>query len=97
MREAGGVNEAAEDRDVAKKTMSYTKDSNVEKEARERKDGGRMKRKSGGKTVDMMGDKVKMHAGRKPRKSGGSCESNPFSNAGKYVEPKGHKTENMAD
>jgi len=45
--------------------------SNVAKEAKNKAEGF----KKGGKTVKMMGDKGKMHAGRKPRKSGGNVMS----------------------
>jgi hypothetical protein len=45
--------------------------SNVAKEAKNKAEGF----KKGGKTVKMMGDKGKMHAGRKPRKAGGSVMS----------------------
>jgi hypothetical protein len=41
-RESGGVNEAAQD--MAHKNMSYTADSNVEREAAERKHGGSAKK-----------------------------------------------------
>lgn len=61
-RASGGVNAAAED--LSKKNMRYTYQSNVNDEAEERKRGG--------KTVGKMkGMAAKMHAGRKPRKSGG--------------------------
>ena len=46
--------------DLGKKNMEYTKDSEVNREAVERKHGG----KADGKMA-------KKHAGRKPRKSGG--------------------------
>ena len=76
-RASGGVNEAAED--LKHKNMHYTYDSNVNKEAEERKSGGRTKhraaRKSGGKAahhdMHVHGEHAKHHAGRKPRKSGG--------------------------
>lgn len=52
------------------------------------------KRKRGGKVVEKMaGDKAKFNAGRKPRKSGGSCENSPFSSARSGSAPKGHTTE----
>lgn len=44
------------------------------------------------------GEHAKHHAGRKPRKSGGSATSNPFSSARHGEAPKGHKVEmNMED
>lgn len=57
--------------------------SNVVKEAKARK--------SGGKACDMEGAKGAMHAGRKPRKSGGRAGSNmnPLSSAAHGTAPKG--------
>ena len=72
-RASGGVNQAAED--LAHKNMRYTYESNVNKEAVERKSGG----------MDAMA-----HAGRKARKSGGSCDSgSPFSSARQGTPAKG--------
>ena len=48
----------------------------------------RRKRKHGGEAE---GEKAMHHAGRKPRKSGGSCEASPFSTARKGEFPKGRK------
>jgi len=81
---SGGVNQAAED--LGKSNMEYTKDSNVNREAVERKRGGKVK-----------GDKAMAHAGRKPRKAGGRAgsESNPFTSAMHGTPPKGHKVEKM--
>lgn len=80
-RASGGVNEMSQD--AAKKNMRYTYQSNVQDEAEERKRGG--------KTVKMSGDKAKMNAGRKPRKSGGRTGSNmnPLSSAASGTPPKG--------
>ncbi len=66
------------------------KGSNVEKEAEERKRGGRAKRKSGGK---LFGAAAKNHAGRTPRRSGGRTGSNanPLSSAHSGTPPSGHK------
>lgn len=77
-RATGGVAEYEED--LKDKPMAYNK-AKVEDEAEERKSGGRAKRKSGGKTVDKMEGCAKSHMGRKPRKSGGSCDSSPMSSA----------------
>lgn len=87
-RSTGGVNEAAED--LKMKTKDRVNAPNIEREAEERKRGGRAKRKAGG-MVD--GEAAKCHAGRKPRKSGGraGADSNPFSSARKGTAPKGHK------
>lgn len=83
-RETGGRNLASED--FSRKNMEYTKDSNVNREAVERKAGGKVK-----------GEKAMHHAGRKPRKSGGRAGSdmNPFSSALKGTAPKGRKLEKM--
>jgi hypothetical protein len=83
-REEGGRNLAAED--VSKKNMEYTKDSNVNREAVERKAGGKVK-----------GDMAMSHAGRKPRKAGGRAGSDqsPFSSALKGTAAKGRKLEKM--
>lgn len=45
--------------------------SNVAKEAKNKAEGF----KRGGKTMKAVGEKAKMHAGRKPRKSGGGVMS----------------------
>ena len=64
------------------------KDSNVAKEAKERKHGGKAK-----KHVAMHGHKGAARADRKPRKSGGrASDMNPLSSAHKGTEPKGHKS-----
>lgn len=58
--------------------------SNVVKEAKARKRGG----KAMGK---VHGDKAPKRADRMARKSGGSCVDNPMSSAAKGTAPKGHK------
>lgn len=80
-REAGGRNLAAED--LKTKNMEYTKDSNVNREAVERKHGGKVH-----------GAAAKMNAGRKPRKSGGRTGSNmnPLSSAAKGTNAPGRDT-----
>lgn len=80
-RASGGVNQAAED--LGRKNMRYTYESNVNKEA--------VERKSGGKTVGKVkGMDAMSHAGRKARKSGGSCDSgSPFSSARQGTPAKG--------
>ncbi len=94
-REAGGVNEAEED--VKTKPMRYTADSKVNEEAEERKAGGRAARKRGGMAKKMVGkvegEHEKERADRKPRKSGGSATSNPFSSARHGTPPAGRKME----
>lgn len=75
--------------------------SNVEKEAEEKKRGGRTKRKSGGKVE---GDKAPKRMDRMPRKNGGrtgsGSDKNPLSSNGKTTPADGHATEvsgNAAD
>jgi hypothetical protein len=89
-REAGGRNLAAED--AKTKNMEYTKDSNVNREVYERKRGG----KAMGK-ID--GEKATMHAGRKPRKSGGRAGSNmnPLSSAAKGSPAPGRNVSGSID
>jgi hypothetical protein len=65
---------------------SYTADSNVKKEAEERKDGGRVKKKKEGEKVE--GKMTKMRLDRPGRKSGGrvGADSGPLSSAAKTDE-----------
>jgi len=92
-RATGGVNQASED--LARKNLRYTYQSNVQDEAEERKRGGKVdKKKHVGK---MHGGPSAMHAGRKPRKSGGSCESSPFSSARRGTPPKGRTVDGSLD
>lgn len=83
-RSTGGVNSAAED--LATRNMEYTKDSNVNRAAVQRKAGG---------MVD--GKMAKMHAGRKPRKSGGRLKLADWSAAQKGTPAKGRKTDGSLD
>jgi hypothetical protein len=81
-RASGGVNQAAED--LSSKNMRYTYESNVNKEA--------VERKRGGKTVGKVkGMDAMACAGRKPRKSGGraSSDANPFTSARAGTPAKG--------
>ena len=66
--------------------------SNVVAEAKEKKAGGRTKRKHGGMAVH--GAASKSRADRPKRKAGGRAGSNmnPLSSAAKGVEPSGHKS-----
>lgn len=77
------------EQDLAHNPESYTADSNVTKEAVEKKRGGRAKKHVG----KVHGAHAKHHAGRKPRKSGGRAGSdmNPLSSAHAGTQPKGHK------
>jgi hypothetical protein len=92
-RNTGGVNEAEED--LKDKPESRTNAKKIDSEAEEMKKGGRAKRKSGGKTEvgHIEGHKEKMHAGRKPRKSGGraSSDANPFTSARTGKQPAGRE------
>jgi hypothetical protein len=87
-RATGGVNAAAED--LATRPMEYTKDSNVNRAALERKRGGK---------AGMMpeGLKAKMNAGRKPRKSGGRLKIADWSAAQKGTPAKGRTTDGSLD
>jgi len=80
-RASGGVNEMAQNQ--SQKNMRYTYESNVNDEAE--------KRKRGGKTVGKVkGMDAMACASRKPRKSGGSCDSgSPFSSARAGTPAKG--------
>ena len=106
-REEGGV----VDKDESPKDVYAGKGSHVEKEADERKRGGRAKRKHGGMVHHEAGKHMghakhvgkveghmpKAHAGRKPRKSGGRAGSdrNPFSSAKSGSDAMGHRTVEM--
>jgi hypothetical protein len=90
-RATGGVNEAEED--LKDKPEARTNAKKIDGEAEERKRGGRTERKRGGKTEvgHIEGKKEHMHAGRKPRKSGGraSSDANPFTSARSGKQPAG--------
>lgn len=101
-RSTGGVNEAEEDLKHNPEERNNAK--NIFHEAEEKKHGGRAKRKHSGNVSHhhhgmvkhvghVAGHASKHHAGRKARKSGGSCESNPFSSARKGTAAKGRKEE----
>lgn len=95
-RNTGGVNQAADD--LNDKPTNRLAKNNVADEAEERKSGGRMKRKRGGKLVGMEGEKAKMHAGRKPRKSGGATsDANPFTSARSGSDPRGRDADDEMD
>lgn len=92
-RATGGTDEAEED--VKSKPEARTNAKKIDEEAEEMKKGGRAKRKHGGKTEvgHIEGHKAAMHAGRKPRKSGGrtGAEANPFTGARKGSDAPGRK------
>jgi len=80
MKNTGGVVV----KDAAPTDVYSGANSNVVKEAKARKRGG--------KTMDKMsGDKAHKRADRMARKSGGSCVDNPMSSAAKGTAPKGRK------
>jgi hypothetical protein len=73
------------------KVMAYdAADSNVRKEADERKKGGRVKAEH-----KVEGERSKMHMGRPKRASGGrvGADKSPFTSARKVEQASAHKTE----
>jgi hypothetical protein len=91
-REAGGENEAEED--IKEKPEARTNAKKIDDEAEELKKGGRAKKARGGKLVGKVeGEKGAMHAGRKPRKSGGrtGSEAQPFTGARRGTDAPGRK------
>jgi|SRR5882762_3955908 len=90
-RATGGTDEAEED--VKSKPEARTNAKKIDEEAEEMKKGGRAKRKHGGKTEvgHIEGHKAHMHAGRKPRKSGGRADTNPFTSAKSGKDAPGRK------
>ena len=88
-RASGGVNEMAQDATMKTERRNIAPKIFAEAEAR----------KSGGKTVKMSGDKAKMNAGRKPRKSGGRTGSNmnPLSSAASGTPGKGRNVSGSLD
>lgn len=72
--------------------------SNVEKEAEEKKHGGRVKRKHGGRTKEehrVEGKMAKMHLGRPGRKAGGrvGSDKSPLTSAHNVSKVEGHSTD----
>lgn len=93
-RATGGESEAEED--VKDKPEARTNAKKIDDEAEEMNKGGRAKKyKRGGKTEvgHIDGHKAAMHAGRKPRKSGGraSSDANPFTSAKSGKDAPGRK------
>lgn len=78
--------------DGGKVTPYDAAESGVEKEAKERKKGGRVKRKDGGR---IEGEKEKKRMDRPCRKDGGrvGSDQHPFSSAQKVTSAKGHSTD----
>ncbi len=105
-RETGGRNDA--EADLAMKPEARTNATNIDREAEEKKKGGRAKRAHGGhvhheqmhmmkhaKHVGHVHGESHHHAGRKPRKSGGrtGSDSSPFTSARHGTAPAGRKEE----
>jgi len=91
-RGTGGANEAEED--VKDKPEPRINAKEIDSEAEEMKKGGRAKKARGGKMVGHIdGAKSHMHAGRKPRKSGGRAgsDANPFTSARKGKDAPGRE------
>jgi hypothetical protein len=81
-RSTGGTDDAKED--LKDNPPDRSSPNNIQKEADEKKHGGRAKKASGGKMVGKVEGKMgAMHAGRKPRKSGGrtGSDSNPLTSS----------------
>ena len=87
-----GVDEAEQDLRTHPEPRTNAKHIDAEAEAMHAKRGGRAKKKHVGM---VHGEHVKHHAGRKPRKAGGSVESNPFSHAEHGTPPGKHHVEKM--
>ena len=83
-RATGGVNEAAQDK--SQKSMSYTYENNVEKEAKPRKHGGK---------IDGM--KAKGGMCRTPRKSGGRLAGGDWAAAQSGTPAKGRNVSGSLD
>ena len=108
-RKAGGRAESPmEGRDDAEEDLKSKPErynnSKVESEAEERKHGGRAKKhkEHHGKMHKehhgkMHEEHAHKHAGRKPRKSGGSVEKSPFSHAQHMTPARGRKIEKMTE
>lgn len=95
-REAGGVNQAADD--LKDKPEARTDAKKIDSEAEEMKKGGRAKRRHGGKTeMHVEGEHKKAHAGKKRAtggraafaRGGGTSDANPFTSARSGKEPPG--------
>jgi hypothetical protein len=78
------------------KEESYSGKNNVEKEAKEKKHGGKVKRKHGGRAEHHVeGKKAHMHLGRPGRKAGGrvGADKSPLSSAHNITMVKDHHTD----
>ena len=91
----GNDMDGAEESKGSKKVKAYDGGgSNVEKEADEKKAGGRVKKKAGGAVE---GDKPKERLDRPKRKAGGrvGSDKSPFSSAHTVSRVKEHSTDDM--
>jgi hypothetical protein len=89
-KNTGGENDAKEDLDG--KVPDRSSPNNIQKEADEKKRGGRAKKAHGGE-MKVEGKKGMHHAGRKPRKSGGrtGSDSRPLTSSHSGTQPKGRE------
>ena len=92
-RKAGGPvkgdDDEAEDMRMKEKKTNDVDDVEEEAEAKKAKKGGRIKKHVG----KVKGEEHKHHAGRAKRKSGGACESDPFTTAHHVTPARGRKLE----
>ena len=89
-RNTGGTDDA--EKDVKDNPPDRSEPNNIQKEAEEKKHGGRAKRKHGGKAeMKVHGHKGAMHMGHKPRKSGGRAgsDSSPMTSSHSGKQPAG--------
>lgn len=88
--EGGKLDAGVKAHDEAPSEVYAGAGSNVVKEAKEKKRGGRAMKHVG----HVAGHKGKARADRPARKAGGrvGCEKSPFSSAHHGTEPKGHKS-----
>lgn len=89
-KNTGGADEA--EADIKEVPKDRTEPSGPAKEAAEKKHGGRAKKAHGGKMVGKVhGEKGVVHAGRKPRKSGGRAgsDSSPLTSSHSGKHPPG--------
>jgi len=89
-RGTGGVNDAEDD--VKDAPPDRSSPNNIQKEAEEKKRGGRAKKAHGGKMIGKVeGEKAMRHAGRKPRNSGGrtGSDSSPLTSSHSGSQPAG--------
>ena len=92
----GNDMDGADESKGSKKVKAYDGGgSNVEKEADEKKSGGRVEKRARGGKVE--GDKPKARLDRPKRKAGGrvGSDKSPFSSAHSVSGASGHKTDDM--